>query len=143
LAGEKFLIDYKTGKFDKTGKTLRKKILYALDEPVEANWQVPFYAWAVRSGAGRVPRAFTHVVSPAGEEPFAVTLFMGRSENDIPADALKLKSYLLEPEIEAIMEKAADIAADIFKPRYRFEKTEDRQACRTCDFKRLCGREER
>ncbi len=143
LTGEKFLIDYKTGKFDKTGKTLRKKILYALDEPVEANWQVPFYVWAVRSGADRVPRAFTHVVSPAGEDPFAVTLFMGRGENDIPADALKLKSYLLEPEIEAIIEKAADIAADIFNPRNRFEKTEDRQACRTCDFKRLCGREER
>jgi hypothetical protein len=142
-SGETFIVDYKTGKFDKMGKTLRRKTLQALEDPAEANWQVPIYAWGVRATTDRLPRAFTHLVATAGVKPFAVTLFMGKGESDIPQPALKQASYLLEAEIKAIMERASEIAAEIFSPRDRFEKTEDRGECRYCDFKRLCQREER
>jgi superfamily I DNA/RNA helicase/RecB family exonuclease len=141
--GERVIVDYKTGRLDKTGRTLRKKTLYALEAPAKANWQVPLYAWGVRTQTGSVPRAFTHIVTPADERPFAVTLLIGRSEDDLPVETLKRDAYLIESEIESIMDRAGELAAEIFSPRGRFEKTNDKQACRWCDFQRLCGREDR
>jgi len=144
-AGDKVVVDYKTGKFDKMAKTLRKKTLAALEDPKGANWQVPLYAWGVKTTEGSSPRAFTHIVTSPKEDPFAVTLVICRGAGDVPPDARKGKgpSYLLESEIEDVMGKTVEIAKKIFAPRSRFERTEDRSECRYCEFRGLCGREER
>jgi hypothetical protein len=143
--GDRVIVDYKTGKFDKMAKTLRRKTLAALDDPKGANWQVPLYTWGVRTVEGSSPRAFTHIVASPREDPFTVTLIICRGDDDVPHDAEKGKgpSFLLESEIEHIMGKAAGVAERIFAPRPRFEKTDDRGECRNCEFSGLCGREER
>jgi radical SAM protein with 4Fe4S-binding SPASM domain len=41
------------------------------------------------------------------------------------------------------MGEAVKVAEEIFAPRSRFEKTEYRSKCRSCEFRGLCGREER
>lgn len=141
--GEKAIVDYKTGKdIDKTAKTLRKKTLIALEEPRDANWQVPLYAAGMKATEGSPPRVFTHLVARAGERPFRITLFIRRRMEEVPAGADKGRgpSYLLESEIEAIMDRAVNVAEEIFTARPRFERTDDTGECRYCDFARACGR---
>jgi len=142
-AGERVILDYKTGKFDKMAKTLRRKTLVALEDPKEANWQVPLYAWGVKATEGSFPRAFTHIVASTREDPFVVTLSIYRGEGDVPEAATKGKgpSYLVESEIEEIMDRAAKVAETIFTPRAHFERTEDLKKCRNCEFRGHCGRE--
>jgi RecB family exonuclease len=142
-AGARVIIDYKTGKFDKQASTLRKKTLSALQEPKKANWQVPLYVWGMRATEGRYPRAFRLVVAPTKDKPFEVVLFVFRTESDVPPHLKKGRgpSYVVETEIEEIMDRATRIAETIFSPRVRFEKTDDLGACRFCGFARLCGRE--
>jgi CRISPR/Cas system-associated exonuclease Cas4 (RecB family) len=144
-AGDKVIVDYKTGKTDKMAKTHRRKILAAPEDPKETNWQVPIYVWGVKTNEGRAPRAFTFMAASAREEPFSVTLFVCRDEADVPPHARKGKahSYLLESEVEGVMETAVRLAGEIFAPARRFERTEDRSACRSCRFRRLCRREKR
>ncbi|MBP2681319.1 MAG: superfamily helicase, partial [Candidatus Krumholzibacteriota bacterium] len=48
-AGETKIVDYKTGRLNKTAQDLRKKTLCAIDRPAEANWQVPLYAWGMKA----------------------------------------------------------------------------------------------
>lgn len=141
--GERAIVDYKTGKLDRMGQTLRKKTLIALDDPREANWQVPLYAWGMKAAEGSSPRAFTHLVTRAGDKPFRVTLFIRRQTQDVPAEAMKGRgpSYLLESEIEEIMDQAVKVAETIFTPRARFEKTDDASKCQYCDFAGGCGRD--
>ncbi|MBP2681483.1 MAG: UvrD/REP helicase, helicase / ATP-dependent helicase PcrA, partial [Candidatus Krumholzibacteriota bacterium] len=129
--GERAIVDYKTGKLDKMGQTLRKKTLLALEKPEDANWQVPLYAWGMKAAEGSSPRAFTHLVTRAGDKPFRVTLFIRRRMEDVPAEAVKGRgtSYLLESEIEEIMDRAVKFAEEIFTPRARFEKTGDASNC--------------
>lgn len=144
-SGGKVIVDYKTGKTDKMAKTHRRKILAAPEDPKETNWQVPIYVWGVKTNEGRAPSAFTFMAASAREEPFSVTLFVCRDEADVPPHARKGKahSYLLESEVEGVMETAVRLAGEIFAPARRFERTQDRSACRTCRFSRLCRREER
>ena len=61
---------------------------------------------------------------------------------EVPAEADKGRgpSYLLESEIEAIMDQAVKVAEEIFTARPRFERTDDTSECRYCDFARACGR---
>ncbi len=42
-----FIVDFKTGEIKKTGKTHRKYVLKALEDPRKADWQIPFYFWAM------------------------------------------------------------------------------------------------
>jgi len=140
--GERAIVDYKTGKLDKMGQTLRKKTVAALDDPREANWQVPLYAWGMKEAEGSSPRAFTHLVTRSGDKPFRVTLFIRRQTADVPVEAMKGRgpSYLLESEIEEIMDQAVKVAETIFTPRARFETTNDASKCQYCDFAGGCGR---
>ncbi|UCG52959.1 MAG: ATP-dependent helicase [Candidatus Latescibacterota bacterium] len=141
--GGQVIVDYKTGKLDKTGKTIRKKTLFALDAPEKAMWQVPLYVWGFKSREKRLPLAFKHVVTSTDDDPFAVTLFVCPRESEIPPEAKSNKrcSYLLDTELEEILNEAATIAETIFEPRPRFEKSTDESPCRNCEFKRLCERE--
>jgi hypothetical protein len=141
-AGNTTIVDYKTGSLNKTAQDLRKKTLYAIDRPAEANWQVPLYAWGMKATEGAFPAAFVHLVAKAGGEPFRVTLFVRRSFDEVPPNARKGRgpSYLLESEIEAIMDRAVKVAEEMFAPRTLFERTNDTEECRSCDFARVCGR---
>jgi CRISPR/Cas system-associated exonuclease Cas4 (RecB family) len=142
--GAQVIVDFKSGKFDKTGKTLRRKTLAALDAPEKANWQVPLYVWGFKDVERTVPRAFKHVVTSPGEEPFAITLFVCPDDKNIPPEAESSKrcSYITEIELEEIMSRAVSTAAAIFEPRARFEKAETNKPCRTCQWRRLCEREQ-
>jgi hypothetical protein len=144
-AGKTVIVDYKTGKTDKKAATLQKKTLAALEDPKKANWQVPIYAWGLKTVEGRSPRAFTLMATSPREEPFAVTLAIRRDEADPPPrdEKGRVLPHLLESQIESVMAKAVGVAEAIFAPRSRFERTDDHNACRYCDFKRLCRREER
>jgi RecB family exonuclease len=141
-AGDTTIVDYKTGYLNKTAQDLRKKTLYAIDRPAEANWQVPLYAWGMKATEGAFPAAFVHLVAKAGGEPFRVTLFVRRSFDEVPPNARKGRgpSYLLASEIEAIMDRAVKVAEEMFAPRTLFERTNDTEECRSCDFARVCGR---
>jgi len=97
----------------------------------------------VKATEGSFPRAFTHIVASTREDPFVVTLSIYRGEGDVPEAATKGKgpSYLVESEIEEIMDRAAKVAETIFTPRAHFERTEDLKKCRNCEFRGHCGRE--
>jgi hypothetical protein len=145
-AGGAVVIDYKSGKFNKTASNLRDKTLDSLEKPDRANWQVPIYAWGHRQTTGQLPDAFKHLVQMPGEDPFSITLYIRQRDEEIPLTALSNKtdyqafSYLLEREIQEIMDRAARHAKEIFSARVRFEKTDRIQHCRTCTFNRLCNR---
>jgi superfamily I DNA/RNA helicase/RecB family exonuclease len=143
--GEKLIVDFKTGEIKKTGKTHRKYVLMALEDPKKADWQIPFYMWAVGVRNGCLPDAFRFMAAKAGEKPFAVTLYACLNEDNIPAAAkqTKYESYLLEGEIEQIMERAVTIAGEIFTPRPHFDRTVDDDPCGVCEFAELCQREKK
>jgi superfamily I DNA/RNA helicase len=140
------LVDYKSGNFTRMAKTLRERTLDALERPERANWQVPIYVWGHRPTADTFPAAFKHLVQMPGGDPFIVTLHVRKSKAEIPAAAASNKrqdqehSYLLHSEVEAIMERAATHAADIFSARAGFDKTDDVTVCRNCAFNSLCDR---
>jgi len=139
-------LDYKTGEFNKTAANLREKTLDALERPDRANWQVPIYVWAYRDAAKELPDAIRHLVQAPSNDPFFVTLYIRRRPEDIPPTAVSTKrpdqafSYLLEDEIEAIMDRAVEHAEEVFVKRVRFEKTDRLGQCRNCVFNRLCDR---
>jgi hypothetical protein len=140
------VLDYKTGEFVKKGETLRKRTLDALEKPERANWQVPIYVRAYDRTMGEMPDTFRHLVQSPGQDPFFVTVYIRRSENEVPAVATSRRrvdqgfSYLLEGELEGIMDRAAAYAAEVFSKRRRFEKTEDFEQCRRCPFGPTCDR---
>jgi hypothetical protein len=132
------ILDFKTGKLHKTGKTLRKYVLEALENPDKANWQVPIYVWAHRDATGELPDTFRYLAKSPGEDPFFVTLYIRRNEKDVPATSKRV-SYLLEGEVKDIMDRGGEHAAGIFSNRLGFEKAADASNCR-CMFDRLCER---
>lgn len=140
------VLDYKTGEFNKTAGNLRDRTLDSLDKPDRANWQVPIYVWAYRDAANELPDAIRHLVQAPSKAPFFVTLYIRRRPEDIPPTAASTKrvdqafSYLMEHEVEAIMDRAVEHAEDVFAKRVRFEKTDNLSQCRNCVFNRLCDR---
>jgi len=145
-AGGLSLMDYKTGQFRKKGETLRARVLDCVEQPERGNWQVPLYVQGCAEDRGEIPDTFQHLVQQPGEEPFMVTLFVRPDDADVPPFAMSTKrvhqgySYLLVPELDAIMARAADHAAAIFAPRTGFGRTEDLGPCRRCMFSRVCDR---
>jgi ATP-dependent exoDNAse (exonuclease V) beta subunit len=140
------LVDYKSGNFNKTAKNLRDRTIDALERPERANWQVPIYVWGHGQTSDELPGAFKHLVQTPGRDPFAVTLYVCESEAEVPPSATSRKrdyqgySYLLRGEVEAIMERAAAYAGEIFEVRNGFDKTDNVVECRSCTFNRLCDR---
>ncbi|MFQ5512185.1 MAG: PD-(D/E)XK nuclease family protein [Candidatus Krumholzibacteriia bacterium] len=138
------LIDYKTGKFNKTADNLRGKVLAAADNPEDANWQVPFYVWGYRQQSKEWPAAFKHVVIPPAADPFTVTLYIREREEDVPPEARKKRKpayYLLQDEVEAAVRQAAAHAEEIFSERAEFERVDvAKNVCGYCPFRRVCGR---
>lgn len=143
--GRASVLDYKTGEFRKKGVTTRDRTLDALERPERANWQVPIYVAAYRDAFGPLD-TFQHIVQAPGENPYPVTLFIRDDIADVPRAAQSNKrdhqpySYLLEGEIDAIIDRALAFAGEIFDERAAFEKTRHLSECRTCAFNRLCDR---
>ncbi|UCH82799.1 MAG: ATP-dependent helicase, partial [Candidatus Latescibacterota bacterium] len=144
-AGTMFVVDFKTGEIHKTAKTHRKYVLKALEDPKEADWQIPFYLRAMSTRERRFPDAFRFMAVKAGEKPLAITLYTSPDDNSIPDAAKKSKhnSHLLECEIEQIMDRAVTIAEDIFTPKPHFERTDEVKPCQWCEFAELCQREKK
>jgi hypothetical protein len=145
--GRMLVVDYKSGDFRKRGEKAREKALSALGSHEDANWQVPLYVAAYRDEKKQLPDAFKLVVSQAGKEPFLVTLYIRKRDDDVPLVVLSKKrvhqgySFLLESEIDQVLEQAVIVADSIFEGRHRYDKTDHRETCRICSFRRLCGRD--
>lgn len=144
-SGEKVIVDYKTSaRHDKQAKTIRKKVLRALEDPAGADWQIPLYIQGVKEVCGSWPRAFTLMIASAGLKAFSLTFRVCRDEAEIDPDsrAGKTHSYFFASEIESVMDEAGRVAREMFAPRPGFERTENRADCWNCSFKRLCRRED-
>ena len=133
------ILDFKTGQqMPRTGKTVRKYALEALENPDKADWQMPIYVWAFRDKTGEMPVSFRYLVKSADKEAIFVTIHICRDGEDVP-EASKRVSHLLESEVKEIMDRAVEHAVEMFSERSRFETAADVSKCR-CMFERLCGR---
>ncbi|MCH7549931.1 MAG: PD-(D/E)XK nuclease family protein [Candidatus Krumholzibacteriota bacterium] len=141
VGGKVVVIDYKTGKIHKTGKSLRE---YSLGEKSgDRHWQIPMYSYGIANKTGQWPHAFCYYVFPPDGEPIIVGLFVADSMPDLRhfADIPSKRFDSISPaELQTLMTDAADITAEIFGERERFERTDDLKKCANCYFNRLCMR---
>jgi CRISPR/Cas system-associated exonuclease Cas4 (RecB family) len=147
-SGRHVVIDYKTGDIRKTGAGIRKKILESAAKPDKRDWQVPIYAYGVLSGGAPPPLVFSYYSIQAGEEPFAVSLFIDETGRDADPESLfaggakKRFGALDTAEVKSCMDDAVRLAQSIFAPTRFFARTEDENHCHYCSFRAVCRRGE-
>jgi len=144
MNGLRTVIDYKTGKIHKQGKTIMR---YARGESKgPRHWQLPFYSQSIKEQEGALPELFCYYVVQPGEEPFAVGLFISDDPDRRKHVERFHKSHqryfdsVSPNELDRLMKEAAGITAHVFAERPDFPRTEDVDNCRNCYFNRLCER---
>jgi hypothetical protein len=143
--GARVVIDYKTGKIPKTGKTIRKRALAGFDKPEDRLWQAPIYARGAAPESAGYPEAFCYyVIRPDGDD-VVVGIAVG-GEQDAVRVAQKFGvqenriGFLSPGELEESLDEAAAVARDLFADRAEFARTTDRERCSRCDFRNVCER---
>ncbi len=143
------IVDYKTGgKFDKTARKLRERILESASDPERRDWQVPIYSYGVRRLKETAPLIFSYYRIPSDEDAVVISLLINGVENggDSPTAFDKTPKSRFDRlsalEIEHCMEEAARIAEVMFAPTAVFERTGDEERCTHCSYRKLCGRGE-
>lgn len=145
-AGARVVIDYKTGAgINKKGETVRKKALPGFDDLGERLWQVPLYLRGARPEDGPDPLMFCYYVIRPGDEDYVAGLYVG-AEGVVDAASVfdeKLKkrfAHLTRAELEACLDEASDVAAQVFADKTEYARTGDRDHCSNCYFRRVCER---
>jgi superfamily I DNA/RNA helicase/CRISPR/Cas system-associated exonuclease Cas4 (RecB family) len=144
--GTYVVIDYKTGAVKKTGATIRRHSLPGFDKPDDRLWQVPLYTRGARPGDAILPGMFCYYVIQPGGDSYPVGLVIGEETDKNKIRSIfggaepKRFSYLTRDELNACLDEAAGIAADIFAERTVFDRTANRDRCARCFYKRVCER---
>jgi superfamily I DNA/RNA helicase/CRISPR/Cas system-associated exonuclease Cas4 (RecB family) len=144
-AGTRVVIDYKTGKIPKTGKTIRKKSLAGFDKPEERLWQLPIYARGAAPQDSRYPDTFCYyVIRPDGDDVLVGVAVGDEADAARVADALGVAKnrigFMAPEELDDSLDEAAAVAKEVFADRAEFMRTGDRERCSRCDFRRVCER---
>lgn len=144
-SGGRVVIDYKTGKLPKTGITVRKKALAGYDRPDERLWQVPIYARGAGTAKGGYPETFCYyVIRPDGDD-IIVGVAVGDEDDAARVAesfgvAKKRIGFMSPAELDESLDEAANVARDVFADREHFVRTDDRNRCSRCEFRRVCER---
>jgi len=144
-SGKRVVIDYKSGKMPKTGKTIRKKALAGFDKPEDRLWQVPIYARGAGAEEGGYPETFCYyVIRPDGDDVVVGVVVGGEDDAAAVAESLGVATnrigYMTPGELGESLDEAAEVARDVFADRERFARTTERDRCTRCDFRRVCER---
>jgi superfamily I DNA/RNA helicase len=144
-AGARVVIDYKTGRIPKTGKTIRKRALAGFDKPEERLWQVPIYARGAATEGGDDPEAFCYYVLRPDGDDVVVGVAVGEQEDaGRVAQAFGVAEsrigFMSPVELDESLDEAAAVAGELFADRAEFLRTEDRERCSRCEFRGVCER---
>jgi len=144
-SGATVVIDYKTGRLPKTGKTIRKRALAGFPKPEERLWQVPIYVRGSARDDGNYPQTFCYyVIRPDGDD-VVVGLVVGDEADAVGvADGFGVSknriASITREELDESLDEAADVARDVLADRAHFDRTPERDRCTRCDFRRVCER---
>ncbi len=144
-SGGRVVIDYKTGKLPKTGATIRRKALAGFDNPDERLWQVPIYARGAGTAEGGYPETFCYyVIRPDGDN-IVVGVAVGDEDDATRVAesfgvAKKRIGFMSPGELDESLDEAANVARDVFADREYFVRTDERNRCSRCEFRRVCER---
>jgi CRISPR/Cas system-associated exonuclease Cas4 (RecB family) len=145
-SGRQVVIDYKTGKIEKTGKSIRKNVIESAEKPDKRDWQIPLYAYGVLSKGAKPPLVFSYYNVQAGEKPNVVSLIIDEVEAPLEPDSLFTGSrkdrfaHLRTDEVRMCMDDAVRLAQSIFAPTHFFRRTEDENHCGFCSYRTVCKR---
>jgi CRISPR/Cas system-associated exonuclease Cas4 (RecB family) len=140
------VIDYKTGKnLPVTGKYIRIKSLAGYDKPEDRLWQVPFYARGAGPDDKDFPDVFCYYAFKPDGTDVIVGVAIGEETDAAPAAETfgvekKRIGYITPAELEESLDEAASIAKDMFADRVEYERTDNRERCSRCDYRRICER---
>jgi hypothetical protein len=143
--GASVVIDYKTGKLPKTGKTIRKRALAGFPKPEDRLWQVPIYVRGAAREDGAYPQTFCYYGIRPDEDDVVVGLVVGdEAAAEGVAEAFGVAknriAFITPRELEESLDEAALVGRDILADRAHFIRTTERDRCTRCDFKRVCER---
>ncbi|NIM19221.1 MAG: AAA family ATPase [Candidatus Latescibacteria bacterium] len=143
------VIDYKTGTIDRTGATVRKRVLESAAKPEDRDWQIPIYSKGALSCGHRLPVVFSYYSIPVAKDPIVVSILIDKKEPTVDQEDLfdkevppKRFAHLLADELEQCLDDAVRLAERIYAPRDSFERTEESSRCRFCPHRDICNRSE-
>jgi CRISPR/Cas system-associated exonuclease Cas4 (RecB family) len=144
-AGKKVVIDYKTGRMPKTGKTIRKKALAGFPKPDERLWQVPVYVRGAAGEGGDYPQTFCYyVIRPDGDDVVVGLVLGDEADAESVAESMGVSrtriGFITRSELDESLDEAAGVAREVLADRSHFDRTEERERCARCDFRRVCER---
>jgi superfamily I DNA/RNA helicase/CRISPR/Cas system-associated exonuclease Cas4 (RecB family) len=144
-AGASVVIDYKTGKLPKTGKTIRKKALAGFPKPEERLWQVPIYVRGASGDDGSYPQTFCYyVIRPDGDDAVVGLVVGDEAGAEQAAESFGVAknriASITRKELDESLDEAAEVARDVLTDRAHFVRTTELNRCPRCDFRRVCER---
>jgi hypothetical protein len=143
--GKRVVIDYKTGRLPKTGKTIRKKALAGFPKPEERLWQVPVYVRGAAGDGGEYPQTFCYyVIRPDGDDVVVGLVVGDEAEAEVVAESMGVVKnrigFITPSELDESLDEAAGVAREVLADRSHFDRTAERERCARCDFRRVCDR---
>ncbi len=129
LKGETRIIDYKTGKFNKTAKSVEDLFSRSNHNRNKNIFQVMFYAYMYarnKSGMEALLPGIYGLKSIYGKN-FNFQLSINRQKVD------NARTYF-----ELFEENLASVLKDIFHPQVPFNQTENPEICKNCPYNKIC-----